>query len=223
MDQVQWRSGNGAPIFAYYTHQPPALDGYLDEWTGKSYNASHIVFKPENCHGAADLSARVWIAWDRNFMYLGLEIHDDHHVQVSTGKNIFKGDDVEIQIDTNLLGDYEQASLNNDDAQVGLAVKDFTSGQYEAYIWLPASREGSLNLAMAARQTSSPSGYVLEAALPWQALNLSPRVETPYGFCLSLADTDTPGLPEQETMASTAPKRSWRDPTTWGTLILVDW
>jgi hypothetical protein len=64
---------------------------------------------------------------------------------------------------------------------------------------------------------------VLEAALPWWALNLSPRAETPYGLCLSLTDTDTPGLQDQETMASTCPGRMWGDPTTWGTLILVDW
>jgi serine/threonine protein kinase len=223
LGQVQWRSGNGTPVFAYYTHQPPALDGILDEWTGNEYAVNYVVYKPENWQGAADLSARFYIAWDHNFLYLGLDVDDDQHVQAATGKDLYQGDDVEIQIDADLLGDLSQVELSDDDGQVGLAVKDLLSGQYEAYIWRPPSREGPLNVSLAARPISNPAGYVLEVALPWSALNLSPRVETPYGFCLSLADTDTPGLQEQQGMVSSAPERKWGDPTTWGTLILVDW
>ena len=48
-------------------------------------------------------------------------------------------------------------------------------------------------------------------------------IEIPYRFCLSLADTDTPDLGDQKSMVSTCPNRKWGDPTTWETLILVDW
>jgi hypothetical protein len=220
---VQWRSDNGTPVFAYYAHQAPTLDGYLEEWTGTPYSIDHIVFRPENWQGAYDLSAQVFVTWDEEFFYLGLNVLDDVYVQTASGKNLYKGDDVEIQIDANLSGDYGQTTLSDDDGQIGLAVKDFGSGRYEAYIWRPPTREGPLSVRLAARRTSNPAGYVLEVALPWWALNVSPRVETPFGFCLSLADTDTPGWGEQESMASTAPNRAWGDPTTWGTLILVDW
>jgi serine/threonine protein kinase len=224
LGRVQWRAGNGTPIFAYRVDRPPVLDGYLDtvdEWTGAQHSISHVTFKPENWFGPDDLSARFYSAWDESFLYLGLDIRDDRHVQASSGEDLYLGDDVEIQIDADLLGDWSDTDLSGDDGQLGLAVRDLLSGQYEAFLWRPSAQKGPLSVNLAARQTSS--GYVLEAALPWWALNLSPRAETPYGLCLSLTDTDTPGLQDQESMASTCPGRMWGDPTTWGTLILVDW
>ena len=50
-----------------------------------------------------------------------------------------------------------------------------------------------------------------------------PPIETAVGFCLNLSDNDVPGTAQQQTLISTAPTRKWGDPTTWGTLILVDW
>jgi len=154
-------------------------------------------------------------------LYLGIEVFDDQHVQASSGKMLYQGDDIELQFDVNLLEDFNETKLSGDDGQVGLTVRDLQSGEYEAYVWRPPSLEGPLEVALAARQTAD--GYVLETALPWWALNLSPRVETPYGFCLSLGDNDSPGTVAQKSMVSTAPEPKWGDPTTWGTLILVDW
>ena len=224
LGRLQWRAGNGTPILAYRIDRPPVLDGNLDtanEWTGAQGGISHVTFQLENWSGPDDLSGRFYCAWDGSFLYLGLDIRDDQHVQASSGEDLYLGDDVEIQIDTDLLGDWFDTELSDDDGQLGLSVWDLLSGQYDAFLWRPTARAGSLSINLAARQTAG--GYVLEVALPWWALNLSPRVETPYGFCLSLTDTDTPGLQDQESMASNCPGRKWGDPTTWGTLILVDW
>ncbi len=224
LGRVQWRAGNGTPILAHRVDRPPVLDGNLDianEWTGAQGSISHITFQPENWFGPDDLSGRFYCAWDESFLYLGLDIRDDQHVQASSGEELYLGDDVEIQIDADLLGDWGDTELSDDDGQLGLAVRDLLSGQYDAFLWRPTTRKGPLSVNLVARQTAG--GYVLEAALPWWALNLSPRVEMPYGFCLSLIDNDTPGLQVQESMASTCPGRKWGDPTTWGTLILVDW
>jgi hypothetical protein len=195
------------------------------EWAGagSSYAVSYAVHKPENWRGLADASADFYVTWDQDFLYLGLNIRDDQHVQLSTGKNLFNGDDVEIQIDVDLAGDFNKKDVDDDDGQIGVAVSDLATGRsaYEAYRWRPPSLEGPLSLTAAARPT--PDGYVLEMVVPWSALNLSPQAETPYGFCLSLSDTDTPGSRTQESMVSSSPNRKWGDPTTWGTLILVDW
>jgi serine/threonine protein kinase len=221
LSQVRWRTNNGTPIFVYYAAQPPVLDGVLDEWTGTAYAAERPIFKPENWQGPADVSGSFYLAWDRDFLYLGLTVHDDRHVQQSTGKNLFNGDDVELQVDANLSGDFNDKNLSPDDGQLGIGVKDLTTGAYEAYLWRPPALEGPLHVSAAVRP--APDGYVLEVAWPWKALNWSPRTETPFGFCLSLSDDDTPGARTQETMVSTCPNRKFPDPTTWGTLILVDW
>jgi hypothetical protein len=223
LSRVTWRSKNGTPVFATYADPPPTLDGYLDatEWTGKEYAIDQVVSKPENWQGAADLSARFYLAWDNDHLYLGMTVRDDQHVQLASGSQLYKGDDIEIQIDTQLQKDYDTATLSGDDVQMGLTVRDPWTGDYEAYLWLPSSLEGTLNLTLAAQPAEG--GYVLEAAVPWWALNLTPRVETPYGFCLSLGDNDTPGTQEQQSMVSSAPRREWGNPRTWGTLVLVDW
>jgi hypothetical protein len=219
--RLNWRRENGEPIVVRRALAPPILDGNLDEWTGPEYGVPYVVFQPENWHGEDDHSATFYIMWDESHLYLGLNIRDDRHVQLGSGSTLYNGDDVEIQIDADLEGDWDDTGLSQDDGQMGFAVKDLATGGHEAYVWRPPSREQALTLDLAVRQT--PAGYTVETAIPWPALNLSPQSERPYGFCLSLADTDTPGLVDQESMISTCPRREWGDPTTWGTLVLVDW
>jgi hypothetical protein len=222
--RVRWREGNGVPVFAYYAARPPVLDGVLDtagEWVRDGYRADAVVYQPANWTGPADASGQFYVAWDRDHLYLGVEVWDDVHVQESGGAKLYNGDDVELQIDADLEGDWSRKTLSDDDGQVGFAVVDPATGTVEAQIWRPDALQGPFSPAYGARMTAR--GYVLEVAIPWWALNLTPRVERPFGFCLSLSDTDTPGKTDQESMVSNCPKRKWGDPTTWGTLILVNW
>jgi hypothetical protein len=219
--RLNWRRGNGEPIVVRRAPAPPSLDGSLDEWAGPEYGVPYVVFQPENWHGPEDHSATFRIMWDENRLYLGLNVRDDRHVQLASGSTLYNGDDVEIQLDVDLEGDWNDTGLSEDDGQMGFAIKDLATGRHEAYVWRPPSRAQALTLQLALRQT--PAGYTVETAIPWPALNLVPESEKAYGFCLSLADTDTPGLIDQESMLSTCPGREWGDPTTWGMLVLVDW
>ena len=219
--RLSWRRENDDPIVVRRAPAPPSLDGSLDEWIGPEYAVPHVVFQPENWQGQGDHAATFRVMWDENRLYLGLAVQDDRHVQLGSGSTLYNGDDVELQLDADFEGDRDDAGLSQDDGQMGFAVKDPATGQHEAYIWRPPSGEQPLTLELAVRQT--PAGYTVETAIPWPALNLAPQSETAYGFCLSLADTDTPGLVNQESMISTCARREWGDPTTWGTLVLVDW
>jgi hypothetical protein len=224
LGRVRWRPENGTPVFAYRAVRPPAMDGHMDhgqEWTGRGYGIDHIVNEAENWTGLPDSSGTFYVSWDQDHLYLGVEILDDRHVQLSSGRTLYLGDDIEIQLDADLLGDYNHQDWSEDDVQLGLAVRGFGPGEHEAYIWKPSELEIASDVDFGARRTSS--GYVVEVALPWWTLYASPRVETPYGFALNLGDNDTPGTTDQESMVSSSPNRKWGDPTTWGTLILVDW
>jgi len=225
---VRYREGNGEVIFAYRLASQPTIDGRLDEWTGRVYDVPYESYGPDaesligNRTGPSDLSGRFYVGWDADHLYLGVDVTDDVHVQIERGRKLYNGDDVEIQIDADLQGDWAEKKYSDDDGQVGLSAGDFGSLKPEAYIWLPASREqpGTM-IAVAARPTGA--GYTLEAAIPWRVLGGRPPVETPAGFCLSLSDNDVSGTAQQQTLLSTAPERRWSDPTTWGTLVLVDW
>mgnify|MGYP000688352931 CR=1 FL=1 len=189
----------------------------------------HLSFSPEssevynpddNWNGEDDLSGNFYIAWDKDALYVGVEVIDDVHVQFETGRLIYNGDIIEIQVDAELRADFESTTHSRDDIQVGLSPGNFTTLNPEAYIWLP-NEISEPRIELAARRTDH--GYNLEAAIPWIYLGGLPEMETAIGFCLNLSDKDNPMSDAQEVMFSTAPRRKWGDPTTWGTLVLVDW
>lgn len=217
---LRLRQSSGDVIFAYRTERPPYIDGNFEEWRGKSYNIQNPVFKAENWQGWRDLSGIFFIAWGIDNLYLGVEVTDDQSVQNESGRTMYKGDDVEIQLDAQLEADFADDKLSDDDNQIGLSAGNFADRPPEAYVWLPSERSGTM-IEMAARQTAN--GYVLEAAIPWWVLGVQPQTESAYGFALSLSDNDTPGTSDQECMVSTSPNRSTHsNPTLLGNLILMD-
>jgi serine/threonine protein kinase len=217
--RLRLRQGNGETIFAYRTERPPHIDGNLSEWRGKSYSVQNPVFKPENWQGWWDLSGVFFIAWDADDLYLGVEVTDDQYVQNESGRTMYKGDDVEIQLDAQLEADFVEDKLNADDHQIGLSAGNFADRPPEAYVWLPSERDGTM-IEVAAHRTAN--GHVLEAAIPWWVLGVQPQPERAYGFALSLSDNDTPGTSAQECMVSTSPNRTtYEHPTLLGNLILM--
>jgi hypothetical protein len=68
--------------------------------------------------------------------------------------------------------------------------------------------------------SSTTSGYLVEAALPWASFGISPQPGDRLGLAANVNDNDTPGSNAQECIISTAPQRVWDNPTTWGALFL---
>lgn len=223
---LRYRKENGKVIFADRAVSPPTLDGRLNEWSGAEYEVPHEFHDKEgnlsgNWRGASDLYGRFYAQWDVDNLYLGLEVTDDVHVQIEKGRLMYQGDEVEIQIDANLAGDFSDTDLSSDDGQVGLSAGNFSAGASEAYIWRLNGKERSgADIQVVTKQTSD--GYTLEVAIPWWTLGGKPNLETAVGFTLCLSDNDVAGTAQQQTLLCTAPGRKWGDPTTWGTLVLVD-
>lgn len=227
LHSLRYREENGDVVFADRVASPPILDGRLNEWGVLRYQVSHEFHDRNgelsgNWNGASDLYGRFCIQWDADNLYLGLEVTDDVHVQIEKGRLMYKGDEVEIQIDTNLASDFSDTDLSNDDGQIGLSAGDFGANASEAYIWQLNGKEHSgADIQVATRETSN--GYTLEAMVPWWTLGRRLGLETAVGFTLCLSDNDVPDSAQQQTLLCTTPGRKWGDPTTWGTLVLVDW
>ncbi|MBN1921814.1 MAG: protein kinase, partial [Anaerolineae bacterium] len=215
---LRYRAENGSPIFAYRVEQPPTLDGQLLEWQGERALTPYLVYTAEDgdWSGSSDLNGGFTVAWDDDFLYLGVEVVDDLLVQVETGAKLYLSDSLEIQVDTDLNGDFTFDELNDDDVQIGFSPGDWGTRRPEAYIWQPPALEQPGTMIRVAAQTTR-QGYALEAAIPWYLLGGRPPTETAVGFCLNLSDNDTFGAAEQETMFSTSAARKRGDPTTWGT------
>lgn len=212
---------NGTPVRAIFFASPPTIDGDLSDWTSTGYTADEALpYASGGWSGPADLSATYYVGWDNAYLYLGVKRIDDVFVQISYGRYLYRGDDVEIQLDADLNGDFNSTVLSADDYQIGLSPGNFSSRLPEAYRWYPRSLEAWITSANVAAVRDG-EGYVLEARIPWPVFGISPSAGASYGFALSLSDNDVPGTSSWQSMVSSVLSRKLADPTTWGTLTLI--
>jgi hypothetical protein len=210
---------NGTLVTAAFLASPPTIDGSLADWDTTPRTANNVVYGASARSGASDLSATYYIGWDQTYLYVGVQVTDDKIVQVSQGRLIYRGDEVELQLDTALDADFSSTTLSADDYQLGLSPGDFDSTDPEAYRWYPSSKAGSVsNITL--KSASTTSGYNLEARIPWSVFGTIPEGGNHYGFALSVSDDDQSGEAVQESLISSVATRKLLNPTTWGTLEL---
>lgn len=213
----------GVSAVATYMNPAPTIDGNWAEWkaVAKEYPANFVVFGKQNWQNADDLSASYYVGWDSSFLYVAVKVHDEKYVQLAHGADIYKGDSIELLIDTNVSGDYYVQRLNNDDYQIGISPgsPSIADENPEVYRWFPSGKAGSLtNVTVSAQDEVTI--YRVEAAIPWSDLGITPAHGMHLGFGVSVSDDDTPGVQSQDKMVSSLPNRRLTDPTTWGDLLL---
>lgn len=231
-------SRSGPSVTAYYINQPPTIDGGLYDWDVPIQRViDKVVFGADKHSGEADASGTVVVGWNENKLFLGFRVKDDKYVQEATGKNIFKGDSVEILIDAVVSADYYLAELSTDDYQLGITPGKggftFLGGANklaalastgcdpcpEAYLWYPVGAEGPVDMIdIGVKDTGK--GYQVELAIPWRLFNIEPYDGAHYGFVLSISDNDNAGTTKQQSMVSNVSTRNFLDPTSWGDLYL---
>jgi hypothetical protein len=211
----------GALVEASYLENPPLLDGIFDEWNLTAYPVRNVVYGALQWQGEADASATVMVGWDQTYLYLAVQVRDDRYVQEASGANIFKGDSLEILIDSDLAGDFAGQSLNADDYQLGISPGSPYPGQdLRAYLWFPSSRQGGrADVSIAAR--AREGGYNVETAIPWSLFGINPQDGDAFGFAISVSDNDLEGEQVQQSMVSNVSTRSLTNPTSWGSLLLL--
>jgi Carbohydrate family 9 binding domain-like len=214
---------NGTPVNAPFLTVAPAIDGNLSDWVGGQSTGYGVAACTYGCNlrsSDSDLSGTVYLGYDSTNLYLAAQVRDDKYVQVTSGRNMYKGDDVEIQFDANLTSDFTSTSLSSDDYQIGLSAGNFGTISPNAYRWYPRALEGSLTtVVVKAKQVAD--GYTLEAKIPWTVFGVMPKQGDKYGFVVSLSDDDQPGTSVQQSMVSSVATRKLLNPTTWGTLLLT--
>lgn len=210
-----------SPVVAYYLQREPTIDGVFDEWSLDRYDVSSVVFGGANHGNASDLSASLMLGWDDNNLYIAARVRDDRYVQIAKGAKLYRGDGIEILLDTNVSRDYYLDELDKDDYQLGVSAGLNSPGNdMESYLWYPAAKAGSYQIVkMAATQTDS--GYRIEVKVPWSLFGIRPDVGQHYGFAFSVSDNDRSGESVQQSMVSNVATRTLTDPTTWGDLRLA--
>jgi hypothetical protein len=213
-------SRSGPSVMAYYFSSPPAIDGSLGDWELDWINVNTVVFGKSNWQGASDLSAKIMVGWDMNYLYLGVKVTDDIYAYKASGSNLYMSDSLEVLLDANLAGDYHSEALSSDDYQLGISAQKLTNDDKgEAYLWYPSGSEGNKSkVIIQGRPTDE--GYRMEVAIPWSVLGVTPQTGQNYGFVFSVNDNDDPNNSAQQSVVSNVGDRKLTDPTTWGNLTL---
>jgi hypothetical protein len=209
----------GPIVEAQFLDTPPFVDGDLDEWELDSNQMVAVVFGADKHNGSEDLSGTFMVGWDNNQLYIAAQVIDDIHVQNAVGRELFKGDSLEVLLDKNLRDDFFSTGLGLDDYQLGISPGAMIGDSPSAYLWFPEGNEGPrvlINIAAVATKT----GYQIEIAIPWSVFGLLPSEGEQYGFGFSLSDNDEIGTSIQQTMVSNISTRILGNPTTWGNLVL---
>jgi len=212
-----------ANVMAARLEEQPVIDGNLSDWPEVvPVLSAYRVYGHESWDGSEDLAALWQSGWDNENLYLGVTVIDDVHVQTRTDTQIFRGDSLDIQIETNRAGG-PGATLNPGTFQIIFSPGDFNAVPAAVFRFRGDEAGRSVqspghNIVFQARQTEA--GYVLEAAIPWRDLEVTPASALVLGAALNATDNDTPGTAVQEVFMSNVPARTFSNPGSWGTLTL---
>ncbi len=206
---------------ASFLSTAPTLDGVWDEWKTTAFPARSVVYGSGEHDGKEDLEGSYRIGWDNTYLYLAVKVIDDKYVQNASGTDIFKGDSIELLLDTDLEGDLNSTSLSGDDYQLVISPgKPDPDDPKEVYLYYPSNVAGERPQVKVASM-GGDGLYRVEIAIPWSMYGITPASGQRYGFAVSVSDNDNESSNVQQSMVSNISSRALTDPTTWALLTLV--
>jgi len=179
--------------------QPISVDGDLSDWPSQSAmtlprRVVDFSAKAAPYGGDADLSGRLHAAWDKEHLYLAMEIQDDVFEAASSARMSWQGDGVQLYFDSwqNARGTTQQG-YNGDDQ-----VYDLWPGPNGVELHRAVAPEKQIgftepgivaNVQAATKRTAT--GYTLELAIPTRELApINFQAGSTFGFALIVNDKD---------------------------------
>ncbi len=200
------------------------VDANPGEWPQQApFDSEFVTYQTGTWNGSDDVAANWTSQWDSTYLYFWVQVTDDSHVQVNADESIWRGDSLEIEIDTDVAGDESEINSNDDDFQIIVSPGDFGSvpvvvTRYRGQAL--GSNANAFGHQIVAQSRRTGAGYDMEIAIPWAELDMTPSSGMTIGLALTVNDIDTIGSREPEMSKSNVPYRAWRRPDTWGRLTL---
>ena len=189
----------------------PKVDNDVDDiWhTSQTMSAlTHIIGGYPRFFNHRNLGATWRSVWDDKNLYFLVEVLDNNIY--TEGTQAWNKDSVEIYLDVNnSAGDYYDGQ---DDIQIIFPAdgSDIQPGVNSSY--LP-----SVNWSV----TTTPLGYRMEIAIPWQSLGIiKPHLDQTLGVDLHVNDADSSQGRVQKLSTFATTDLSWSTPSTFGQLTL---
>jgi hypothetical protein len=144
-------------------------------------------------NGPSDLSAKVFFAWSRTHLYVVADVTDDVHRQTQSGTLIWRGDSMQIGIDT-LHDATNDGGYDSNDYEFGLAR---VGEKPVVWCWQAAAgKPFECAKTFPADVAARPDGvWRYRVAIPWGELApLKPVAGTVFGMNLIVSDDDGHGV-----------------------------
>lgn len=195
---------------------PFAIDGNLGDWADvpgaiEVRSPEQVVWGSGAWTGPEDLGGTVRLAWRQEFLFVAVEVTDDQLRQNQRGDSLWKGDHIELYIDAQPDLEPERTAFGQGQFHIAMSPGNFRrTGDPladcvpEVYCYRPekSAVEGAL-----AGAVPTPSGWALEAALPWAFLGVgAPAPGLALRVEVAISDTDSLE-PRQESLMTTSTAR----------------
>jgi oligosaccharide reducing-end xylanase len=195
----------------YKTISAPVIDGTADEiWNHPDITAiSASRTLSGTISNAADLSGNAKYLWDNSYVYVYANVSDD--IKQNESQNFYEDDGVEFYFD---ISNDKASAYGTNDVQYSFGWNDGpTVGS------LPSGRAVT-GITYAA--VSTPSGYIIEARIPWSTLQGSPVVGQLLGIDFMINDDDDGTGRDGKLSWNAAEDQAWQNPSLFGTAVLAE-
>ncbi len=215
------------------------IDGDLSEWNRSApivlNDASQLIRDADFWGGPDDLSAKVYVMWDEENLYIGAEVVEDTPFGAIAMLPIDDNDNFAIYISTNPNADPNRTAYESTDFRLILVTDDLNwdtafdrSAVSDLKGFWSIGMEGSSDVLKGYERAATPTetGYILEMKIPW--INFSnenipvfvPEEGQRIGFNIVITDIayPCPGTEFIPQIAWTGDASLTTNPSVWGFL-----
>lgn len=215
------------------------IDGDLSEWNTSTplvlEDESQLIRDGEYWSGLDDLSARVYLMWDEDNLYIGAEVTEDTPFGAIAMLPIDDNDNFTLYLSTNPDADPDRTAYETTDFRLILVTDNLyydtafdRSMVSDLQGFWSMGMDGSQDVLTGYERVARATevGYVLEAKIPWSNFSnkniplFVPSEGVSLGFDLVITDIayPCPGTEFIPQIAWTGDATVVIDPSAWGTL-----
>ena len=194
---------------------PPALDGDFAKWqSGRLYDLHELAPQPSGAAATAPRSAgpfagRFALAWDSQFLYVGLDVTDSEIYAPPPGSDPTEGDMIALVIETAFRRNYYSTSALPDAFPLHLSPGDFNgvAPSMSTNKGRLAARIADSGQEVTAAWKKTPQGFSGDIAIPVAYFEGKFQEGYEIGLLVEAQKVTAPASPQLSPMAQ--PGRAW--------------
>lgn len=199
------------PFKIYKTPTAITIDGTADPiWSNASIlPASAAKLLSGAVTNASDLSGTFKALWDNTYLYIWADVTDD--TQKNDSQNSYDDDCIEVYVDAD---NAKASTYDANDVQYSFGWNDGTTVGT-----IPSSYSKT---GVSYSSVDKTGGYIIEARIPWTALQATPAVGKVLGMDFMINDDDDGSGRDGKLSWNAATDDAWQNASLFGIAVLSD-